>query len=111
MNHNQLKAAAIQRLYETTGRKLPDDTLMQQICTAIGVRPRTGYTPSRILRDYLGVEPPKPKEVVNPPYRRESFGELSWRPARMDEIDRDQPPMIGIHAEGNGAEPSPVWRR
>jgi len=115
MKHEELKRLAIAKLKEQ-GIKLKSNANMAQINEAIGIKSFYGHRTQRWhIERWLGVaaesKVEKPANAAPPPYRREIFGKLSWRPARMDEIDRAQPPMTGIHATGNGSENSPAWRR
>lgn len=101
MTDHQLKAAFIQKLYEQTGKKLLTSTHMVEMCEIIGRTPRPGLTPSRILKDYLGIERPKPKPYVNPPYRP-AFKPLAVpKHPRLADINRAQPPMMTPTGTGN----------
>lgn len=101
MNNHQLKAAFIKKLHEQTGKKLLTSTRMVELCEIIGRTPRPGLTPSRILKDYLGIERPEPKPYVNPPYRP-AFKPLAVpKHPRLADIERAQPPMTTPAGTGN----------
>ena len=98
MTHNELKRLAIEKLKEQ-GIGLDPKAKMRDICAAFGVHTFHGKTERWHIERWLGLAPEpveKPRGITAPPpYRRESFGQLSWRPARMDEVNRDQPPFHG----------------
>lgn len=108
MTDYQLKTAAIQKLFDTTGKKLLTATRMQDICIAIGRPPRAGLSPRRILQDYLCIPQPEPKVYVNPVYRRE-FREMvpeRIKPhPRAADIDAGQPAMMTMQGIGNFKQP------
>jgi len=110
MSIEQVKRDAIAHL-RAQGKVISNGATMAQIVYTIrGKSLASGLT--AFVIDWVRAQPPLQAPVITPaPYRRGSHGRLSWRPARMDEIDRAQPPIATIHGVGNGAEPSPLWRR
>jgi len=109
MTHNELKRLAIAKLKEQ-GIKLKSNANMAQINEAIGIKSFYGHRTQRWhIERWLGIaaEPKveKPANTTPPPYRRNSFGQFSWRPTRMADIDAAQPPMITPNGIGNDKQP------
>lgn len=104
MSIEQVKRDAIAHL-RAQGKVISNGATMAQIVYAIqGKSLASGLT--AFVIDWVRAQPPLQAPVIAPaPYRRGSHGRLSWRPMRMDEINRDQPPMITPNGIGNDKQP------
>lgn len=109
MSPQELKQAVAEKIANDYGiwvnRHLPMRALCRKVMEHTGNRIPVGQSDSMYLHNFI-------KPPVYTPLTIIPFRPMVVKPhMRQADINAAQPPFTTIHGVGNGAEPSPVWRR